>query len=208
MSKKVSESNKKDFIQSFISGEKIKNISLKFGFSIPTIIRQLKNNLGEFEYEKIKIANKNKKKNFKLFDVESSEIDNKKIVESVINYENKFIEIAPIDVEFDLDNQKELSSKPLAEVNLPKLVYIIVSSKIELHTKLLKEYHDWHFLPAEDLERKTIEIFFDLKSAKRLCNKDQKVIKVPNSNIFKIVAPILINRGISRIISESRLISL
>ena len=48
----------------------------------------------------------------------------------------------------------------------------------------------------------------DLKSAKKTCTKDQKVIKVPNTNVFKIVAPILITRGISRIISNDRLIAL
>ena len=31
------------------------------------------------------------------------------------------------------------------------------------------------FPPHDDLNRKTIEIFFDLNLAKRSCNKDQKV---------------------------------
>ena len=58
------------------------------------------------------------------------------------------------------------------------------------------------------LNRKTIEIYFDLKNAKRYCNKDQKVIKVPNTNVFKIVAPILLSKGISRIVSPDKLIAL
>ena len=60
----------------------------------------------------------------------------------------------------------------------------------------------------QDLNRKTIEIFFDLKIAKKVCSKDQKVIKVPNTNVFQIVSPILISRGISRIVSEDKLIAL
>ena len=55
---------------------------------------------------------------------------------------------------------------------------------------------------AVDDEDNTIEIHNDLKIAKSCCNKDQKVIKVPNTNVFKIVAPILLSRGISRIISD------
>ena len=47
----------------------------------------------------------------------------------------------------------------------------------------------------------TIEIYDDLKIAKSFCNKEQKVIKVPNTEVFKIVAPILRIRGISRIVS-------
>ena len=48
----------------------------------------------------------------------------------------------------------------------------------------------------------------DLKIAKKVCSKDQKVIKVPNTNVFQIVSPILISRGISRIVSEEKLIAL
>ena len=41
-----------------------------------------------------------------------------------------------------------------------------------------------------------------------VCNKEQKVIKVPNSNVFKIVAPILLSRGISRLVNADKLIAL
>jgi len=47
-----------------------------------------------------------------------------------------------------------------------------------------------------------------LKTAKRMCNKDQKVIKVPNTDVFRIVAPILMSRGISRIVTAENLISI
>ena len=46
------------------------------------------------------------------------------------------------------------------------------------------------------------------KKAKRICTNEQKVIKVPNTDVFRIVAPILISRGISRIISSEQLIAL
>ena len=73
---------------------------------------------------------------------------------------------------------------------------------------LLKDFPEWRFLPINDLNRKTIEIYLDLKIAKRLCNKEQKVIKVPNTNVFKISAPILLSKGISRIVSADKLIAL
>ena len=47
-----------------------------------------------------------------------------------------------------------------------------------------------------------------MKIAKNKCNKDQKVIKVPNTKVFEIVKPILVSRGISRIVNNSQLISL
>ena len=85
---------------------------------------------------------------------------------------------------------------------------MIVDNKIELKTKLLKDYPDWQFLSQIELERLTIEIYFDIKIAKRFCNKEQKVIKVPNTDVFSIVAPILVKKGISRIVSPDKLIAL
>ena len=93
-------------------------------------------------------------------------------------------------------------------MEFPKIVYMIVDKKIELEIKYLKDYPDWQFLSTNELNRKTIEIFIDLKMAKRICKKEQKVIKVPNTDVFKIVAPLLLAKGISRIVSYDKLISL
>ena len=71
----------------------------------------------------------------------------------------------------------------------------------------MKDYVQWHFLSESELNRKTIEIYLDIKNAKRFCKTDQKVIKVPNTNVFTIVAPILVSRGISRMIFEENLIA-
>ena len=35
----------------------------------------------------------------------------------------------------------------------------------------MRDYPDWHFLSENDLNRKTIEIYFDIKIAKRFCNR-------------------------------------
>ena len=71
-----------------------------------------------------------------------------------------------------------------------------------------QEYPEWQFLAKEELNRKTIQIFYDLKVAKRYCNKEQKVIKVPNTNVFKITSDLLLKKGISRIVSSDNLIAL
>ena len=120
----------------------------------------------------------------------------------------EFVEISPLDFEIENVPRKELSSIPIKEIDFPKTVYMIVHKNIELEIKLLKDYPEWEFLPNEDLQRKTIEIYCDLKLAKRACRKEQKVIKVPNTDVFRIVSPILISRGISRIISAEKLIAL
>ena len=118
------------------------------------------------------------------------------------------MEIAPLDYEIDSAEQKDLSSVPISEIDFPKIVYMIVDKKIELEVKYLRDFPTWEFLSKEELNRKTIQIFNELKDAKRFCTKDQKVIKVPNAEVFRIVAPILLSKGISRIINEEKLIAL
>ena len=58
-------------------------------------------------------------------------------------------------------------------IDFPSIVYMIVDKKIELETKFLRDYPEWEFLPNEDLDRECIELYNDLKTAKRLCNKEQ-----------------------------------
>ena len=129
---------------------------------------------------------------------------------SASNFESidSFFEIPPIDYEIDNSSRKELSSVPLSKIDFPKVVYMIVDKKIELEIKLLKDFPVWQFLPQDDLSRKTIEIFFDLNLAKRSCNKDQKVLKVPNTDVFRIASPVLVAKGISRIVCAENLIAL
>ena len=139
--------------------------------------------------------------------LEISEIDEYKDEENFL-HSSEFIEITPLNYEIEIASRKELSSIPISEINFPEMVYMIVDKNIELEIKLLKDYPQWDFLPNSDLNRKTIEIFNDIKVAKRFCKKEQKVIKVPNTDVFRITSHILISRGISRIVSSEELISL
>ena len=227
MAKRLTEKQKKEIIEGFKDGVDIDSLSKDFNCTKLTIIRNLKINLGEENYKKFLRANKASIKksinseiqnNKNLYLHKNKEVLNK-ITHKNINSneidvgedfypESSFLEISPIDYEIDNSSRKDLSSVPIEEVDLPEIVYMIVDKKIELEIKLLKEYPEWEFLPNEDLNRKTIEIHSDLKSAKRLCNKEQKVIKVPNTNVFKIAAPYLVSKGISRIVSSEKLISL
>ena len=165
--------------------------------------KKIRDNNSKENSSREKLLNSPKEKQLEKID---TNIDDNFHNEGLSN--NNFFEIAPLNYEVDLDNQKDLASIPLEEVDFPKLIYMIVDSKIELITKLLKDYPEWEFLPEDDLNRKTIEIYYDLKKAKRNCGRDQKVIKVPNTNVFKIVSPILLSKGISRILTEDKLISI
>tara|TARA_B100000886_G_scaffold260392_1_gene185279 strand:- start:2661 stop:3347 length:687 start_codon:yes stop_codon:yes gene_type:complete len=225
LGKRLSEKQKQEIVKYFIDGFKIDEISMKFDFSKLTITRNLKKSLGDQRFlelnslniKRANLDNKkinlnkspNKKNNLEdntknKFNEEKQNINN----QDQTIHDTEFVEITPLNFEIENATRKDYSSVPISEVELPSIVYMVVDKKIELETKYLKDFPDWQFLPKVDLNRQTIEIYFDLKNAKSYCNKDQKVIKVPNTNVFKIVAPILISKGISRIVSPDKLIAL
>ena len=210
MAKRLSVQIKKEILNLFIESKfSINKLSEKFECTNLTIIRNLKKELGNEKYREI-IEKRNSKKNSKTINNNMEFEENQNNLSSLDVEEQKFdfIELAPLDLEIENMTRKEISSVPIQDIEFPKVVYMIVNKNIELEIKLLKDYPYWEFLPNEDLKRKTIEIYFDLKSAKITCTKEQKVIKVPNTDVFRIVSPILKSRGISRIVSAEKLIAL
>ena len=226
MAKRLTTQQKKEIVSLFISGDNIDEISQKFNFTKLTISRNIKNEIGEVSYKELlglsKSANKLiKNKNLKI----SNSIKNKSkinqnkkknVLKKITNEEieqefskiSEFIEIAPLNCDIENTTQKDLSSIPIADIDFPKTVFMIVDKKVELEIKFLKDYPEWQFLSSKELKRKTIQIYYDSKIAKSSCGKEQRVIKVPNTNVFKIVAPILLARGITRIVSSDKLIAL
>jgi len=210
LAKRLSIQIKKEILNLFVNRKfTIAEISSKFECTNVTITRNLKKELGDKKYNEI-MDSRNSKRNSKTSNKKIKFDKNQKNTVSFIQEDSEynFVELAPLHYEIDNTPRKELSSVPINEVEFPKVVYMIVDKNIELEIKLLKDYPDWEFLPTEDLNRKTIEIYFDLKKAKRVCSKEQKIIKVPNTDVFGIVSPILLSRGISRIVSAENLIAL
>ena len=227
MTKRLTEKQKEEIVESFKFGKDIDTLAQENNCTNLTIIRNIKKNLGESKYKELINKSKSLKENPKTNKNQTSNLiktnfdnedfnndlrDHKVLNENITssNFEpiDSFLEIAPVDYEIDNSSRKELSSVQLSEIDFPKVVYMIVDKKIELEIKLLKDFPEWQFLPEDDLSRKTIEIFFDLNLAKRSCNKGQKVLKVPNTDVFRISSPILIAKGISRIVCPENLIAL
>ena len=223
MPKRLSDTQKKEIIKGFLNGESIDNLAENFGCTKLTISRNIKKSIGAELFNnlnknlkssrEVNLSEDNLKKNYlnkekplssKNF---SEEGDNQGFIEESILQDISFIEIPPLDYQIDAESRKEVSSIPIDEITLPKVVFMIVDKKIELETKLLKDYPEWQCLPEKDLYSKTIEIYSELKDAKRDCKKDQKVIKIPNTNVFKKVSKIMIAKGISKLISDRQLIA-
>ena len=220
MPKRVSEIQKKEISELFIDGNAIEKISTIFNFSKQTIIKQLKNILGEKEFNiinnerirKTKVKNNLEKTKF------TSNFENPEKITSLKSPNNsfsgkdliaqEFFEIPPVTTNIDLDYQKDITSVPLSEAEFPEVLYLVVDKNIELETKLLKDFPEWSFLSDDDLNRKTIQVFSDQKSAKQSCSKNQKLIKVTNTKVFLIASENLKSKGISRIIFGDSLLSL
>ena len=226
MAKRLSEKEKEEILKRFSKGDSPGKLSEEFKCTKLTISRILKKQLGEQRYKNllnqiksVSLKDKIKVKN----DIDgTNNLEHKEskalnlLNEQDTNYDlnetpfltSPFTEIVPLNFEIDNEPQKDLSSVPISEVTFPKVVYMIVNKNIELETKLLKDYPEWQFLSQNELSRNTIEIYFDIKNAKRFCSNQQKVIKIPNTNVFRIVAPILVSKGITRIVTAENLISL
>jgi len=224
LSKRLSDVQKKEIIERFSNGESINLLAEKFSCTKLTISRNIKKSIGSELFNNINNNIKNSEKK----NITKEILKGKKSVkENKFAYENyqslttnqsfsenqsldnsTFTELIPLDLDIDNSSRKDCSSIPIDEASFPGIVYMLVDNKTELEIKLLKDYPEWQFLPEEDLQIKTIEIYSDLKNAKRDCRKDQKVIKVPNPNVFKVASKIMLSRGIARIISDRQLISL
>ena len=227
MTKRLTEKQKEEIVKSFKYGVAIDVLSQQYNCTKSTIIRNLKKTLGELQYKELfnksktfvekSKTNRNQTNDLKKSDFDGDDLrkdsNNPDVLNEDINASNfapidSFFEIAPLDYEIDSSSRKELSSVSISDIDFPKIAYMVVDKKIELEIKLLKDFPEWEFLPHDDLNRKTIEIFFDLNLAKRSCKKEQKVLKVPNTDVFRITAPVLIEKGISRIVCAENLIAL
>jgi len=227
LAKRLTEKQKSEIAEHFKNGKTVKALSEEFNCTTLTITRNLKKNLGDLIFKEFAGKNKNfdelniilekdkkKKIDFELTKkISRNEFSDELSLEPNQSENNnfsstEFVEISPLHFEIENLPRKEVSSIHINEIDFPKTVYMIVDKNIELEIKLLKDFPEWEFLPNEDLQRKTIEIYHDFKLAKRACSKEQKVIKVPNTDVFRIVSPILISRGISRIVSAEQLIAL
>ncbi len=125
------------------------------------------------------------------------------------NFDDNFEEIVPLVSDFDFDLQKQKTDFEILDYEcLPDSVYMIVDKKVELELQLISDLPEWSFLPENELQRKAILLFSNQRSAKRICSRSQRVIKIPNTSVFKLSQSYLISKGITRLILEDSIIGL
>ena len=123
--------------------------------------------------------------------------------------ENNLAEIVPLLSTFGFETQEQkVDCQNLDKEILPEIVYMLVDKKVELDSQSISDLPEWSFLPENELERNAILLFANQRSAKRICSRNQRVIKVPNTSIFKLSKSYLISKGITRLILDDSIIGL
>jgi len=227
--KSLSDFQKKEMAQLFTSGSSLEDIANQYGLKTPTIKKHLKSLIGELEFNKILKLEVSKK--FK-----EEEINQKNSIQSNFNNSTKkdvlstsdnsqlqlgqdssndpytsdenFYEIAPLKHNIDFEIRKDFTSKPIKEFIFPNNSYLIVDKNNELEIFQIKDFPEYSFLSEDDQKHKVIKLFSEKKDARTFCNKNQKIIKVPNGQVFILVTAFLIEKGICRIIFDENLISI
>ena len=238
ISKRLTKSQKAEILKAYKAGDDTNLLAEQYGCTTNTISRTVKTLLSESEYillkkkrskntnrkEKIKDQNKNLVYDGDFDNSDVVEIDKSDLISDDSNEklstdhqanqsheidENNFELIAPLISDFDFNKDKQRSDfEVLHYESLPESVYMIVDKKVELDLQLISDLPEWSFLPKNELERNAILLFSNQRSAKRSCSRNQKVIKIPNTSIFKLSKPYLISKGITRLILEDSIIAL
>ena len=198
----LSEIKKKEMVAAFKKGVNLDELSILYKLKVITIKKHLKNSLGETEFKKTINLNQIKEVNFQDLDGSEEEKSSK-----AQNDEN-FFEIPPLNETYDFGVRKDFASKPLKDFELPENIFLIVNTSIDLEIFSIRDFPEYSFLSETDQNRKIIKLFSDKKSANSFCNKNQKIIKVPNGNIFLLASSFLREKGITRIIYDDNLLSL
>jgi len=104
--------------------------------------------------------------------------------------------------------KKQLDFEMLNQESLPEVVYMLVDKKVELEVKAISDLPEWSFLPENELKRNSLQLFSNQRTAKRICSRNQRVIKVPNTSVFEVAKSYLLAKGITRLILEDSIIGL
>ncbi|NJN05003.1 MAG: transposase [Leptolyngbyaceae cyanobacterium RM1_1_2] len=97
---------------------------------------------------------------------------------------------------------------PLTQANLPKTCYLVVDRIADLITRPLKEFSELGQIPASGVEERTLPVFDNHRVARRFSQGNQRVVKVPDGNIFQKTSRCLQAKGITHLLIDGQMYSL
>ncbi|TVR10718.1 MAG: transposase [Phormidium sp. GEM2.Bin31] len=101
-----------------------------------------------------------------------------------------------------------LTIEPLAKALIPKTCYLVVDRSSELISRPLREFNDLGEIPAAEISSKTLPVFDNHRVARRFANRNQRVMKVPDSQMLQKTGSHLQAKGITRVFFDGQVYSL
>lgn len=97
---------------------------------------------------------------------------------------------------------------PIHEALLPRTCYVVVDRMAELVTRPLKDFGDLGQIPGAEVQANTLPVFDNHRIARRFSHRAQRIVKVPNGNLFKKTNTHLVAKGITRLLVNGRIYAL
>ncbi len=106
-------------------------------------------------------------------------------------------------------DRSQLQVTPLSQATLPRTCYIVIDKFAELIVRPLKEFAELGQIPSDEIGQRTLPIFDNHRVAKRFSNqRTQRVIKVPDSQVFYKTIHHMRSKGIARLLVDGHIYSL
>lgn len=122
--------------------------------------------------------------------------------------EQEFHTVAVLTDQIPADPGLPAECRPIGPGVLPESVYMLVDKLVELDPRPLSDFPELGAIASEDQERQSLALFASPRTAKRQCGRNQRVIKIPDSQVFERTTSYLVARGITRLVLDGSLIAL
>ena len=119
--------------------------------------------------------------------------------------DNVFHEIAVLPVDLPEVTTQQVVCRPFASELVPDSVYMLVDKTVELDPRPLSEFPELGFIDPSEQERQALCLYASPRAAKRQCGRSQRVIKVPDTQVFEQTSSYLLARGITHLVVEGSL---
>ena len=119
--------------------------------------------------------------------------------------DNVFHEIAVLPVDLPEVTTQQVVCRPFASELVPDSVYMLVDKTVELDPRPLSEFPELGFIDPSEQERQALCLYASPRAAKRQCGRSQRVIKVPDTQVFEQTSSYLLARDITHLVVEGSL---
>lgn len=102
----------------------------------------------------------------------------------------------------------DINILPLSAASFPRNCYLVIDRAAELITRPLEAFSDLGDIPPEEFHQETLPVFDNHKIARRFSKRSQRVIKVPDSQVFQKAKTHLRGKGITRLLLDGQVYSL